>query len=255
MATVRKVRAGSAKPPGYAPRSASRVAPRSRVPSLSSTPLPGASRMPPTSRAAGDADGFEQRSRTVEGSAHAREVRRVRRRARVSEQGASAAPTRDRGHRPGRTDNHPRPGKTRGGNLRRVVGTSVANDGDRPAAPLRELRPRARRHRSRRRCCGPGRARRRRASSGGRRTPRSTPPHPGPPRRRKCPCPRAASSIIEGAEWVAGVRSADTDTPQPSVPAGGHRTDRHAGPRRGRLSAVCRPQTPGSRLPRRAGWH
>src|SRR5580693_8237577 len=46
--TLRNAADGSANPRGYAPMSASRVAPRSNVPSPSSTPLPGARRMPPT---------------------------------------------------------------------------------------------------------------------------------------------------------------------------------------------------------------
>ena len=47
-ATARKLRAGSANPPGYAATSDSSAAPRSSVPSPSSTPLPGARRIPPT---------------------------------------------------------------------------------------------------------------------------------------------------------------------------------------------------------------
>src|ERR1700730_3790193 len=47
-ATARKLRAGSANPPGYAATRDSSVAPRSSVPSPRSTPLPGARRIPPT---------------------------------------------------------------------------------------------------------------------------------------------------------------------------------------------------------------
>src|SRR5579864_4630912 len=47
-ATALKLRAGSANPPGYAATSDTSVAPRRSVPSQSSTPLPGASRIPPT---------------------------------------------------------------------------------------------------------------------------------------------------------------------------------------------------------------
>src|ERR1019366_2492586 len=46
--TARKLRVGSSNPSGYAATSDSSVAPRSNVPSPSSTPLPGARRIPPT---------------------------------------------------------------------------------------------------------------------------------------------------------------------------------------------------------------
>ena len=149
---------------------------------------------------------------------------------------------------------HPRPGQAGGGDVAGVLGTCVANHGHASRHDVAHRHGELAVH---------GHHENRAAAIRGAHAqhPRSVgDPHetslPAEPRERtEWSVPAGGLSQCRGDGGRVAGQPGGHGHPVTIGGRSGHRADRQDGSRHGRLSAVCRPQTPGSQPPKRSGWH